>query len=548
MANRVNWYYRQLVSEGDMDGADDRLEQANWDLAVDTALHGVMYGLEVVEAAIPDLTVTVSGPGAAYDQTGKRIFVAANQAVDVSEDSNAVTTEVSLDGNIRIISIFIKFKRSLSNLKKDGNNVDVYYNVDESFEFIVEQSAEGIAPAPPALKSDAKLLADIRRGFGDTTITNAMIDIDRRQYVFDVTAGALEVRAGTAEEAVDGVLSALNDHITDATAAHAASAVSYAGGGAWHDGTTNAATTVELQLDKIVTDLTDAAGADRIGAAESTVGSYSVSAGSIRDQVLGLLTLLGNHIDDNSAAHAASAVSFTPAGNIGATTVQTALAELDTEKGGLALNNTWTGTNTFNSTVTCGSTLQANSSFNSMGAAYFGGGNTDFSSGTVSLSAGVRLTGDLECNPLTSCRFTISGQPFQIRCHDGDASEVLCDTKFYTFSDTFSGVSTDDLATIALTNGRTYIINLTFVGASSTGGTHYCRRTTTVAYAEAGAITIPGGIGNVESGGTLDASTPIVGISWGSTGLNLRLIVDHTGSATQVRCIAYLEFTTLKHS
>jgi hypothetical protein len=43
-----------------------------------------------------------------------------------------------------------------------------------------------------------------------------------------------------------------------------------------------------------------------------------------------------NHIVDTSAAHAASAISNTPAGNIAATTVQAALAELDGGKAKLA--------------------------------------------------------------------------------------------------------------------------------------------------------------------------------------------------------------------
>jgi hypothetical protein len=41
---------------------------------------------------------------------------------------------------------------------------------------------------------------------------------------------------------------------------------------------------------------------------------------------------LAAHINDTSAAHAASAVSFSPVGTVGATTVQAAIQELDTEK------------------------------------------------------------------------------------------------------------------------------------------------------------------------------------------------------------------------
>lgn len=43
-----------------------------------------------------------------------------------------------------------------------------------------------------------------------------------------------------------------------------------------------------------------------------------------------------------------ASITVTPTGNIVATSVQGALAELDAEKGGLALNNNWIGSNTWN--------------------------------------------------------------------------------------------------------------------------------------------------------------------------------------------------------
>jgi hypothetical protein len=47
-------------------------------------------------------------------------------------------------------------------------------------------------------------------------------------------------------------------------------------------------------------------------------------------------TDLSDHVADTAAAHAASAIANTPAGNIAATTVQAALNELDSEKALLA--------------------------------------------------------------------------------------------------------------------------------------------------------------------------------------------------------------------
>jgi hypothetical protein len=74
----------------------------------------------------------------------------------------------------------------------------------------------------------------------------------------------------------------------------------YNGGPAWKDGTTNPASTIEAQLDKIVTDLVDdtgvagpnASGAHKIGAAAQAGTPESLSIGSIGTQLLTLLTLI----------------------------------------------------------------------------------------------------------------------------------------------------------------------------------------------------------------------------------------------------------------
>lgn len=60
------------------------------------------------------------------------------------------------------------------------------------------------------------------------------------------------------------VAAALLAHISDASGAHAASAISYAGDGTWADGTTNPAGNVETQLDKVIGDLGTGDGAGKI--------------------------------------------------------------------------------------------------------------------------------------------------------------------------------------------------------------------------------------------------------------------------------------------
>lgn len=261
--NRRNFYYRQLVAEADMDEVFDLAEDADRALMVDQGVIGILDGLDISEAGAPDLTVECDA-GVAYDQDGQRMYVPSVQTVNLAVDSDGNSTDVNTPGNIKWLSVFLRFKQDLSNPKTDGNNVTVQYDVDESFEFIVEQSAEDVAPSRPALKSDAILLADIQRNEGDTTIENAEISTTRRQWAISATAGSYSVKVGQVEEAVQALLTALNSHVTN-----------------------------------------------------------------------------------GSGAHAASAVSNTPAGNIAATTVQAALNELDTEKGGLATANTWTAANEF---------------------------------------------------------------------------------------------------------------------------------------------------------------------------------------------------------
>lgn len=79
-------------------------------------------------------------------------------------------------------------------------------------------------------------------------------------------------------------------------------------------------------------------------------------------------SLINAHISDPTDAHMASAVGFTPTGSIAATNVQTALAELDTEK--LAATATVTASNGITATGTSlatGITLTPTSGYNGYG-------------------------------------------------------------------------------------------------------------------------------------------------------------------------------------
>lgn len=242
MANRRDYYFKQKVTEAELDAGFDGLETADRNLVTDANLVGIFVGLAVAQQVSPNLTVQVSGPGAAYDQTGQRVAIPSTQNADLSVDDSSVSTAVTTPGNSRIISLFIRFKRALSDLRIDGNSATVYFVRSESFEFVVNAGAEAVSPVAPALRSDSLLLADITRAYGATTIVNGNISTTRRQFAIKTSS----IAVGTVLEAIAALTTA--------------SVLNYAGGSNWADGTTNPAATVEAQFDKIITDLTSVSG------------------------------------------------------------------------------------------------------------------------------------------------------------------------------------------------------------------------------------------------------------------------------------------------
>lgn len=93
----------------------------------------------------------------------------------------------------------------------------------------------------------------------------------------------------TAGGGIGGVAQGLAAHIADPSNAHMATAIGYAGGPTWADGTTNPATSVEAQLDKILTDLGATTGSAKIHANAQTAGTITLSAGTLEAQVLALI-------------------------------------------------------------------------------------------------------------------------------------------------------------------------------------------------------------------------------------------------------------------
>jgi hypothetical protein len=222
MAGRRDYFFRQLVTEAEMDAGFEGLEQADRDLATDMGVFGVLSGLGVAENGTPNMTVNVDGPGMAYDQDGQRMHLTTPQNKDMSVDDSNTTTAVSGGGNEKWVSLFLKFDRSLSDSRVDGNSNTVYFVRAEYFELSVVQGAEaaiGLA-AKPALISDGVLLADIYLINGQTTILDADISTARRQDYLAIAGTPRSLSAGRVKDAISDLLGLYNAHVAGAQDRH----------------------------------------------------------------------------------------------------------------------------------------------------------------------------------------------------------------------------------------------------------------------------------------------------------------------------------------
>jgi hypothetical protein len=345
MADRKDYYFRQKVTEAELDGGFDDLEEADQNILLGLGLIGVTQNAVVTQhAGTPDLTVDVSGSSVVLDKDGQRIAWGPVQTVDVSVDESSVSTAVTTPSNEKIVSVFAKFTRNLSDPRVDGNSLTVYFERAEDFEFIIRQGSESAAPATPtSTDPEYILLADIRRSYGQTQILNTDITppggsytgiTNRREDAFVVTVGSTTLRAGTPEEIAQELFTELADSAN----------LAFDGSGAtWKDASGLAATNVEDAIKEILTDLSGA---------DAASGSYKVSfraAQSTWKDASGLVATdvqaaIDEILTDLSGADAASGsykVSFRAsqstwkdASGLTSTSVQAAIDEILTDLSG----------------------------------------------------------------------------------------------------------------------------------------------------------------------------------------------------------------------
>ena len=342
MSDRVDFYFRQRVTEAELDLAFALLEKADRDLAADLNIYGVITGaVPAPHAPVPDLTIDLTAPARAYDNLGQRMFFGTGQTVDCAVDLVGIPTDVATVGNERWIGVYLRFKRQLSDPRTDGNSQQVFFRRDESFELVVRQAPEGaIGVAPkPALQADELLICDVRRRPGQTQIVGGDIDISRRQaFIFAQgtsvavntgTWNVLEPAAETAQAALDEVDAELREHFTGTSRRHAASAVDYAAHAFLGAGTVQGA--IDRLIDELASTTSGTPGAARVGADVIPGSPNALAAGTVDAQLSQLLGLLNAHLAAITGAHQASAIGATPHAYIAASSVQGQLQEVVTD-------------------------------------------------------------------------------------------------------------------------------------------------------------------------------------------------------------------------
>jgi hypothetical protein len=288
MADRRDYYFRQLVTEAELDAGFAGLETADENLAIDFAQVGVISGLTVAQEASPSMHVQVSGPGVAYDQAGERMSIATTQHVDCSVDEDGLTTTVVTPGNSKKLAVFLEFDRTLTDPRIDGNGETVYFVRSESFKLNVVQGAENVSPSLVPLRSDQILLADITIAYGATTIVTGNLSVTRRQDVVRTSGSPYAVIAGTGVGAAEAVLSALNDSWVKlgATTSSDDGAKRI---GAQNNGLSLSTGTVRSQLDALDTGKLGLAGGTMTGnIVLATSGSVEVNYQAARSKVINI--------------------------------------------------------------------------------------------------------------------------------------------------------------------------------------------------------------------------------------------------------------------
>ena len=89
MADRVDFYFRQRVTEAELDLACELLEQADRDLAADIGIYGIVTGaVPTQHSPVPDLTVDLTSPTIRVSRLAMLVYATRTLSAPSSHQSS----------------------------------------------------------------------------------------------------------------------------------------------------------------------------------------------------------------------------------------------------------------------------------------------------------------------------------------------------------------------------------------------------------------------------------------------------------------------------
>jgi len=324
--NFRDWYYKQIVTESEMDEAFGWVEDSIWEVATDNDLVGVHSASEPAQHGLGDLTVDVPGPLVATGKEGERIYIADSTTnLDCTVDEYGVSTAVVGAANSKILSVFVRFKRRLEAPETDGNGATIYTEQFEDAEIFLRQGAEAVVPSAPPLMSSALLLGDITLTFSQTQILAGDIDVTRAEtWLRYVSPTFGTIAKGDAKAAFEQVLANIDTLV---------SGLPFSFTSTWFGsvavaGASPPVTDVQEALDAIVYDLAQSTGSDLVGTPDVSLTYVSWASAAVTGALSALATAIDNHIGGSAPRHTASVIDSSAYSWIASTDVQAALQEI----------------------------------------------------------------------------------------------------------------------------------------------------------------------------------------------------------------------------
>lgn len=179
--NRSDFYFKQNVTQGEVDQAFDDCENADRNLVADynddlrigstpAAAWGVISGMRVTEkTGTPDLNVEISN-GVAYDEDGRR--------TPHSGGPTLVDLTTAVPGSdSRYVRVYAEFTRILTDPRTDGLGSPIDYRKTESVLFSFDAGTIAASPTKPAILSGKVCLATVLLTAGQTQILDSDISM-----------------------------------------------------------------------------------------------------------------------------------------------------------------------------------------------------------------------------------------------------------------------------------------------------------------------------------------------------------------------------------